>query len=58
MKSAPSVPMSVIKKPKNVMEGGYQMSDISMSMKERAAIKAARDKKAISSATAKYRNNK
>ena len=50
--------MSVIKKPKNVMEGGYQMSDISMSMKERAAIKAARDKKAISSATAKYRNNK
>lgn len=58
MKKAPSVPMSVVKKPKNAMEGGYQMSDTPMSMKERAAMKAAKDKKAISAVTAKYRSKK
>lgn len=54
MKKAPSIPMSVFKKPKNVMEGNYQLSDTPMSMKERASMKAAKDKKAISALVSKY----
>lgn len=54
IKKAPEVPMSVVKKPKNVMEGNYQMSDTPMSMKERASMKAAKDKKAISALVSKY----
>jgi hypothetical protein len=54
MKKAPEVPMSVVKKPKNAMEGNYQMSDTPMSTKERASMKAAKDKKAISALVSKY----
>ena len=55
MKKAPSVPMDVVSRPKKTMQGGYQLSDTPMSMKEREAMKAAKDKKAISSLLAKYR---
>lgn len=54
MKKAPEVPMSVVNKPKNAMEGNYQMSDTPMSTKERASMKAAKDKKAISALVSKY----
>ena len=55
MKKAPSVPMDVVSRPSSTMQGNYQLSDTPMSMKERDAMKASKDKKAISSLVAKYR---
>jgi hypothetical protein len=54
MKKAPSVPMDVVSRPKKTMQGGYQLSDTPMSMKERESMKAAKDKKAISSLVSRY----
>lgn len=56
MKKAPTVPMDVVRRPKKTMQDGYQLSDTPMSMKERESMKAAKDKKAISSLLARYRS--
>jgi len=56
VKKAPVVPMDVVSRPKKTMQGGYQLSDTPMSMKERESMKSAKDKKAISSLLARYRS--
>ena len=58
VKKAPVVPMDVVNRPSSTMQGNYQLSDTPMGMEQREAIKAAKDKKIISSLTAKYLSKK